>query len=42
MDVSAISVFVKRGRQLSVVRTTITGAEGRLVAEVTTSHMPAK
>lgn len=38
----AISVFVKRGRQLSVVRTTITGAEGRLVAEVTTSHMPAK
>jgi 1,4-dihydroxy-2-naphthoyl-CoA hydrolase len=38
----ATSVFVKRGRQLSVVRTTITGEEGRLVAEVTTSHIPAK
>jgi len=38
----ATSVFVKRGRQLSVVRTTITGAEGRLIADVTTSHMPAK
>ena len=38
----ATSVFVKRGRQLSVVRTTITGEGGRLVAEVTTSHIPAK
>jgi 1,4-dihydroxy-2-naphthoyl-CoA hydrolase len=38
----ATSVFVKRGRQLSVVRTTITGAEGRLIADVTTSHIPAQ
>ena len=38
----ATSVFVKRGRSLSVVRTTITGAEARLVADVTTSHVPAK
>lgn len=38
----ATSVFVKRGRTLSVVRTTITGAEGKLIADVTTSHMPAK
>jgi uncharacterized protein (TIGR00369 family) len=38
----ATSVFVKRGRSLSVVRTTITGAEGRLIADVTTSHVPAK
>ena len=38
----ATSVFVKRGRTLSVVRTTITGAEGRLIADVTTSHIPAK
>jgi uncharacterized protein (TIGR00369 family) len=38
----ATSVFVKRGRSLSVVRTTITGAEGRLIADVTTSHVPSK
>jgi 1,4-dihydroxy-2-naphthoyl-CoA hydrolase len=37
----ATSVFVKRGRQLTVVRTTITGHEGRLIADVTTSHIPA-
>ena len=37
----ATSVFVKRGRQLSIVRTTITGEGGRLVADVTTSHIPA-
>ena len=36
------SAFVKRGRTLSVVRTTITGAEGRLIADVTTGHVPAK
>lgn len=38
----ATSTFVKRGRQLSVVRTTITGDGGRLIADVTTSHIPAK
>lgn len=38
----ATSSFVKRGRTLSIVRTAITGAEGRLVADVTTSHLPAK
>jgi 1,4-dihydroxy-2-naphthoyl-CoA hydrolase len=38
----ATSVFVRRGRQLSVVRTTITGKEGRLIADVTTSHIPAQ
>jgi 1,4-dihydroxy-2-naphthoyl-CoA hydrolase len=37
----ATSVFVKRGRQLSVVRTTITGEGGRLIADVSTSHVPA-
>lgn len=39
---TATSTFVKRGRQLSVVRTVITGTEGRLIADVTTSHVPAK
>ena len=39
---TATSVFVKRGRRLSVVRTTITGDGGRIVADITTSHVPAK
>lgn len=39
---TATSEFVKRGRSLSVVRTTITGDGGRLIADVTTSHVPAK
>jgi uncharacterized protein (TIGR00369 family) len=38
---TATAVFVKKGRRLSVVRTTVTGAEGRLIAEITTSHVPA-
>jgi len=39
---TANSVFVKRGRTLSVVRTMITGADARLIADVTTAHVPAK
>jgi len=35
------STFIKRGRQLSIVRTTITGANDRLIADVTTSHFAA-
>lgn len=38
----ATALFVKRGRHLSVVRTTITGEGGRLIADVTTSHIPAQ
>lgn len=38
----ARSVFVKRGRTLNVVRTTVTGEAGRLIAEITTSHIPAR
>ena len=37
----ATAVFVKKGKRLSVVRTTVTGTDGRLIAEVTTSHVPA-
>lgn len=37
----ATAVFVKKGKRLSVVRTTVTGNEGRLIADVTTSHVPA-
>ena len=37
----ATSTFVKHGRRLNVVRTTVTGTSGRVVADVTTSHVPA-
>jgi 1,4-dihydroxy-2-naphthoyl-CoA hydrolase len=37
----ARAVFVKRGRRVSVVRTTVSGAGGRLLADVTTTHVPA-
>ena len=38
----AVAVPVKRGKSLSVVRTTVSGAEGKLIAEVTTSHLLSK
>ena len=38
----AVSSFVKRGRTVSVVRTTVYGAEDRVIADVTTSHVLAK
>lgn len=38
----ATSVFVKKGKRLSVVRTTVTGEGGRLIADITTSHVPAQ
>lgn len=40
-DFTATSVFVKKGKRLSVVRTTVTGEGGRLIVDVTTSHVPA-
>jgi uncharacterized protein (TIGR00369 family) len=38
----ATSVFVRRGKRVSVVRTTVTDADGRLMADVTTTHVPSK
>jgi 1,4-dihydroxy-2-naphthoyl-CoA hydrolase len=38
----AISSFVKRGRTVSVVRTTVHGAGDKLIADVTTSHVLSK
>lgn len=35
----ATSVFVKRGRTVSVVRTVVHGAADKLIADVTTSHV---
>jgi len=37
----ARAAFVKRGRRVSVVRTTVTGTGGLLLADVTTTHVPA-
>ncbi|QIT55758.1 PaaI family thioesterase [Aquisalimonas sp. 2447] len=34
--------FVKRGRSVSVVRTQVTGDDGRLLVEVTTSHVASR
>ncbi|HEY1075065.1 MAG TPA: PaaI family thioesterase [Fontimonas sp.] len=34
--------FVKKGKRLSVVRTTVSGADGRVLVDVTTSHVPAQ
>ena len=33
--------FVRRGKRVSVVRTRVTGAEGRLLLDMTTTHVPA-
>lgn len=38
---TATSVYVKKGRRVSVVRTTVTADDGRLIADVTTTHVPA-
>lgn len=35
----AVARFVKRGRTVSVVRTTVHGADDKLIADVTTSHV---
>jgi uncharacterized protein (TIGR00369 family) len=37
----AQATFVKRGRRVSVIRTTVTGAGSRIIADVTTTHVPA-
>jgi 1,4-dihydroxy-2-naphthoyl-CoA hydrolase len=38
----ATSTFVKRGRTVSVVRTEVTGADGKLIADITTNHILSK
>ncbi len=35
----AVARFVKHGRTVSIVRTTVTGRDGRIIADVTTSHL---
>ena len=38
----AVASFVKKGRTVSIVRTTVLGDNDRLIADVTTTHVPAK
>ncbi|QHS11177.1 PaaI family thioesterase [Sinimarinibacterium sp. NLF-5-8] len=38
---TATARFVKKGKRLSVVRTLITGDNGKLIADITTQHIPA-
>ena len=35
----AVSTYVKRGRTVSVVRTAVYGADDKMIADVTTSHV---
>jgi len=38
----AVASSVKRGRTVSVVRTMVYGASEKLIADITTSHVPAR
>jgi 1,4-dihydroxy-2-naphthoyl-CoA hydrolase len=38
----AVASFVKKGKKVNVVRTIIYGEKDRLIADVTTNHVPAK
>ena len=40
-EIYAEARFVRRGQRVAVVRTRVTGNDGRLLAEVTTTHIPA-
>ncbi len=40
-EILAEARFVRQGKRVTVVRTRVTGDEGRLLAEVTTTHVPA-
>ena len=38
----AVSSFVKKGKTVSVVRTVVFGENDKLIADVTTNHIPAR
>ena len=40
-ELCAEARFVRRGRRVTVVRTRVTGAEGRLLLDMTTTHVPS-
>jgi uncharacterized protein (TIGR00369 family) len=41
-EVRAEAHFVRKGKRVTVIRTQVTGDNDRLLAEVTTNHVPAK
>ncbi len=41
-EIKAEARFVRKGRNVLVIRTRITGNDDRLLAEVTSTHIPAK
>ncbi len=41
-SLKAVASYVKRGRTVSVVRTIVSGADEKLIADVTTSHVLAQ
>ncbi len=40
-EIKAEARFVRRGRRVIIVRTVVTGKDGQVLAEVTTTHIPA-
>jgi len=40
-EIHAEARYVRQGRRVSVVRTRVIGGQGQLLAEVTTTHVPA-
>ena len=38
----AVASFVKKGRTVSIVRTTVFGENDKLIADITTTHVPSK
>jgi uncharacterized protein (TIGR00369 family) len=38
----AVATFVKKGKTVNIVRTIVLGENDRLIADVTTNHVPAK
>lgn len=38
----AVASFVKKGRTVTIVRTTVFGDNDKLIADVTTNHIPAR
>ena len=40
-ELTAEALFVRKGRRVTVVRTRVTGADGKLLLDLTTTHVPA-
>ncbi len=40
-EIKAEARYVRRGRRVMIIRTVVTGTDGQVLAEVTTTHIPA-